>query len=365
MHFCPHCGSGLNFREESGRRRSYCQKCRKIIYQNPLPAVALIVYNARREILLVKRAIEPHRGMWCLPGGFIENDESPQEAAKRELLEETGLQALEADLFSSELSLSPVYGPVVLFCFSVGSWQNGLQAGDDALEAAFFSLADLPQIAFAAHKKFIEQFFSSNRRQKFPEVFGAYVITSADHLKVAEESCRAGARVIQFRKKDGSWREKIQLAKKIRQICADYGTIFFVNDSLELALAAEADGVHVGQDDFPAEFLRCIAPQKLFIGLSTHSLEQALKAQELDIDYFAFGPLFSTPTKPDYQPVGLELLASVLAVRKKPLVVIGGITLDKLQQLKRLGIRNVAMVREFQNDTFATVQKVNQILTGE
>ena len=109
--------------------------------------------------------------------------------------------------------------------------------------------------------------------------FGAYVITSEDHVKIAEEACKGGARVIQYRDKNSSRQDMLEIADKIRKITKKFGSLFIVNDFIDVALMSGADGVHLGQDDIPVQRAREITQKGFIIGFSTHSLEQAKEAE--------------------------------------------------------------------------------------
>jgi len=189
--------------------------------------------------------------------------------------------------------------------------------------------------------------------------WGAYVITSNDHLRLAREACRGGARVIQYRDKDAPSARRLAIARRIRAVTRESGTLFIVNDQLDIALLSEADGVHLGQEDIAIADARSLLPSGMIIGVSCSSLEQARAAERQGADYLGIGAVFATPTKAEYSVVGLELLRKVAAEISVPLVAIGGINLDNMAEVKAAGVRNVAMVREFQNDTAAKVAAVN------
>jgi thiamine-phosphate pyrophosphorylase len=180
-----------------------------------------------------------------------------------------------------------------------------------------------------------------------------YVITTAlaeiSYERQVEEACRGGADIIQFRDKALSHKDRYEAAAKLRAICARYGTLFIVNDFLEVALASQADGVHLGQDDLPTEAARQIIRQmgvrNFLIGRSTHSLEQAIAAEREGADYIGIGPVFATPTKPSYQAVGLELVRQVTAQVKTPHVAIGGIDAGNVGLVLAAGAERVAVVR--------------------
>lgn len=192
--------------------------------------------------------------------------------------------------------------------------------------------------------------------------WGAYVITSNDHLRLAREACRGGARVIQYRDKDAPSARRLAIARRIRAVTRESGTLFIVNDQLDIALLSEADGVHLGQEDIAIADARSLLPSGMIIGVSCSSLEQARAAERQGADYLGIGAVFATPTKAEYSVVGLELLRRIATEVSIPLVAIGGINLDNMAEVKAAGVRNVAMVREFQTDTAAKVAAINRFL---
>ncbi len=153
--YCSTCGGTLATREIAGRPRSVCTGCSTIHYVNPVPASAVVLVE-NGNILLVKRAVEPKQGLWSLPAGFIEIDETVRECALRELKEETGLEA-ELDGVVDVLSVfdDPRY-VCLLVVFAAHRVGGQLAAGDDAADAAFFGPDDLPPIAFQTHARVIE-----------------------------------------------------------------------------------------------------------------------------------------------------------------------------------------------------------------
>ena len=157
--FCPYCGQKVIEKAFGERAHCYCKKCDRIHYENPLPAVAVLVHNHENQLLLVKRAVEPARGGWCLPGGFIEIDESIEEAVLRELEEETGLKGEIEGLVDFFSQKGRYYGAILIFGYSVKILSGELKAGDDALEAEFFDLDALPPVAFLSHQRLIEKYY--------------------------------------------------------------------------------------------------------------------------------------------------------------------------------------------------------------
>ena len=161
--FCPLCGGQLERIFHDGRMRLYCRTCDTINYENPLPATAAVVLDHEKNLLLVKRGMEPGKGKWCLPGGFVELDESPSEGVLRELTEETGLRGKVDQLIEAVYEDSPFYGPLIIIGYGVTPHGGRLQAGDDAAEVQYFPLADLPQVAFDSHQTIIKKTVRKNR----------------------------------------------------------------------------------------------------------------------------------------------------------------------------------------------------------
>jgi len=357
---CPRCGHKLEKRCLENRERGFCLTCQAPVYENPLPATAVVIFNLKHEVLLVLRGQEPGKGKWCLPGGFMETDETPEQCALRELREETGIAGRVERMISMEMSPNPVYHSVLVIGYHVRVVGGELRAGDDALDAAYFPPRQLPELAFTSHARIIKKAVAF----ELPAVdlqlpWGAYVITSQDHLQIAEQACSGGARVIQYRDKDAPAARRLDVARQIRSVTRESGTLFIVNDHIDIALLSAADGVHLGQDDLSIAEARKIVPAGFLIGKSIHSLDQAIEAQGLGADYIGIGPVFATPTKENNPPIGLETLRKIAAAIEIPFVAIGGINLENMAKVKAAGVRNVAMVREFQNDTAAKVAAVN------
>lgn len=177
-----------------------------------------------------------------------------------------------------------------------------------------------------------------------------YVITQApragqSYLAMVEAACAGGADAIQLRDKTLSSRELVRLAKDLQAICDRTGTFFILNDRVDVALAADVDGVHVGQEDLPVRVVREMMGHKKLIGCSTHSTAQALAAVGDGADYMSCGPLFATPTKPDYTPVGVDLVKEYRQLVRTPFVAIGGIDLANVAQAIAAGADRVAVVR--------------------
>jgi len=156
--YCYKCGSKLQRVNVDGVERDVCSECGEVNYANPIPASAVGIVDEDR-ILLVKRAIEPKKGLWCLPSGFVEIDETVQECAIREVKEETNLDIVLTGIVDVYTVFEdPRY--VCLLVVYTGNVTGGdLAAGDDAEEAAYFALNELPEIAFKKHYEAIKQVF--------------------------------------------------------------------------------------------------------------------------------------------------------------------------------------------------------------
>jgi thiamine-phosphate pyrophosphorylase len=162
---------------------------------------------------------------------------------------------------------------------------------------------------------------------------------------MVESALKGGADAVQLREKDLSARELIRLAKDLQALCDRFGALFFLNDRVDAAFAADVDGVHLGQEDLPIRTAREILGHRKLIGASCHSTAQALAAHGDGADYVSCGPLFATPTKPDYRPVTLDLIAQYRQVVRLPFVAIGGIDGTNVEQVIRAGADRVAVVR--------------------
>lgn len=154
---CPYCGHKLTKKILEGRERLFCPVCEKIYYENPTPVVAVVARDDECKILLIKRKIEPRRGEWALPSGFMEIEESPVEAALRELAEETGLKGRSKKLIGVYPNNSVIHGHLITIIYEVKILGGNLCAGDDAKEAKFFNSNQLPSIVFLSHREALKQ----------------------------------------------------------------------------------------------------------------------------------------------------------------------------------------------------------------
>ena len=168
--FCSYCGGPLGNAHIEGQTRLVCINCGRISYQNPIPCVVAIV-EQDGAVLLVQRAVDPQKGKWCLPGGFIEVGETVRDAVVRELKEETGLQCQPVEVLGACSDLGGFYGDILIVCYQVQMLDGELAAGDDAMALDFFREDDVPQLAFRCHAQFLKEFWrrthssQSNREQ--------------------------------------------------------------------------------------------------------------------------------------------------------------------------------------------------------
>ena len=159
--YCPYCGTGLIEKFCEGAQRLFCIRCQAPIYENPLPATCLVVVDTEDRVLLVRRSVSPRKGAWCLPGGFMELGETPEQGALRELKEETGLTGRIDMLLGVSANPSSQYHTVLMVGYLVKSYSGSLAAGDDADDAAHFHYNELPEIAFESHESFIRMYFAA------------------------------------------------------------------------------------------------------------------------------------------------------------------------------------------------------------
>ena len=159
--FCHYCSTPLEERHIEGRKRLYCVTCQLPIYENPVPAACVVLVDDQQRVLLVKRNVAPKEGQWCLPGGFIECGETTEQAALRELQEETGLTGRIHSLIGVTTSPGTLYRSIIIVGYVVTHFSGSAEAGDDASAVGFFNQKDLPEIAFESHRSFIRLYYST------------------------------------------------------------------------------------------------------------------------------------------------------------------------------------------------------------
>ena len=181
--------------------------------------------------------------------------------------------------------------------------------------------------------------------------FDLYVITDEEiagglsHAEIARQAIAGGADVIQLRDKACGPRELLRIGRIIRKITRRTGIPFIVNDRLDVALACDADGVHLGQDDMGAIVARQIAPPQFIIGISVGTLDEAVRAEQEGADYIAVSPVFPTTSKSDAGPGhGLDLLKKIRRIITIPVVAIGGINPGNVNEVIEAGADGVAVI---------------------
>ncbi|MEI6152742.1 MAG: NUDIX hydrolase [Deltaproteobacteria bacterium] len=157
-HYCATCGKTLKTDTLDGKERQVCSQCREVFYENPLPAATVILPGRNREILLVKRAKEPFKDMWCFPIGFAEVGESIEDAALRELKEETGVDGKIIQLIDVSSHKNPLYGDLLIVSFEAEKVGGKEEPGDDASDCRYFPVKSLPKLAFDSQARAIEKF---------------------------------------------------------------------------------------------------------------------------------------------------------------------------------------------------------------
>ena len=176
---------------------------------------------------------------------------------------------------------------------------------------------------------------------------GLYVIVdpeTGDPVALTEAAIRGGARLLQLRDKRGTARETLRLAEAMAERARRAEVVFIVNDRLDIALAAGADGVHLGQHDLPVAAARAIAGDRLLIGCSTNTVAEARQAVLDGADYLGVGAMFPTASKPDTRPAGIARLREIRAAVEAPIVAIGGITAANAAEVVAAGADMVAVI---------------------
>ena len=161
--YCPNCKSKITRKKIEARNRDYCDACKTIFYDNPLPVVSAVVPNKHREILLVLRDRNPYAGQWCLPSGFVELNESIEKAIIRELKEETGIKGKVLRLLDTNSRYNEIYGDLIWVTLEVKKSSGKVIAGDDARDAKYFPINDLPKLPFSANRRAVKRYIKTYR----------------------------------------------------------------------------------------------------------------------------------------------------------------------------------------------------------
>ena len=188
------------------------------------------------------------------------------------------------------------------------------------------------------------------RKDEVERISGLYAIIDTQflrgrsHIEVAAQTIEGGAKVIQLRDKTMPKRELLPIALELKSLCAENNVLFILNDHLDIALAADADGLHLGQNDLPIPVARRLLPIEKIIGCSVTTVAQAITAESEGADYIAVGAIYPTMSKEAVEVVGLERLCLIRNEVRLPLVVIGGITQDNVAEVLAAGANSVAVI---------------------
>jgi thiamine-phosphate pyrophosphorylase len=223
-------------------------------------------------------------------------------------------------------------------------------------------LAKLPELSSALNSAVFEQarftlytlerelISRISRRDKTQRICGLYVIldrqflAGRDELDVAGQIIEGGAKIIQLRDKKCTKRELLPVAQELKELCGRAGVLFMMNDYLDLAIAVDADGLHIGQDDLPLTVVRRELPVDKIVGCSVTTVTQALQAQNEGADYIAVGSLFPTTTKKEITVVGVDMLKELKRTVSIPLVAIGGINQSNVAEVLAAGADAIAVI---------------------
>jgi thiamine-phosphate pyrophosphorylase len=181
--------------------------------------------------------------------------------------------------------------------------------------------------------------------------FNLYLITGRGETLgrnlefVVEEALRGGVRAVQLREKDLSTKELYETAYELRRLTSRYGAKLFINDRVDVALAVDADGVHIGGSSLPIYKVRRLLGERKLIGVSCHNQVQAITAQEMGADFISFGPVYFTPSKAAFgDPVGLELLQTVTDMLQIPVFALGGVNRQNCAEVVSCGVHGIALI---------------------
>ena len=213
--------------------------------------------------------------------------------------------------------------------------------------------------------------------KKVDKILALYLVTARydwkeeDFLKKVEEACRSGVTLVQLREKECTTREYYELAQKVKTITDRYQIPLMIDDRVDICLAVDASGVHIGADELPVEVVRKLIGKDKILGVTAKTVERALEAEQHGADYLGVGAIYPTTTKVITQPTSIETLREIATTVSIPIVAIGGIKEDNIEPLKGTGIAGVAIVSEImkaeniQEKCQSLRRKVAKILGGE
>lgn len=165
-----------------------------------------------------------------------------------------------------------------------------------------------------------------------------------DFTKKVEKALKSGVDIIQYRAKKKDAKDMIEEANALKKLCIKYNVPLIINDRIDIALAIDADGVHVGQEDIPVLYVRKLIGNNKILGLSTKNLNHVEEANKLPVDYIGFGSIFPTNTKENAKVAGLEKLKKAVEISLQPVIAIGGINENNIDEVLKTGCSGVAIV---------------------
>lgn len=185
------------------------------------------------------------------------------------------------------------------------------------------------------------------------------ILGERDFYKCIEDAIKGGVTMVQLREKDASGKEFLEKAFKLREITRKYNVPFIINDRVDIAIICHADGVHVGQSDIDAKFVRSLIGENKILGVSARNLNEAKKAKENGANYIGVGAIYSTSTKLDAKSVSYETVEEIKKILDIPIVLIGGINLKNLENLKKLNCDGYAVVSSIlkEKDIYSTSKR--------
>ena len=204
------------------------------------------------------------------------------------------------------------------------------------------------------------------RRQTLKNCSVYLVTTNTKNLEeIVLQALKAGVKIVQYREKFLLDKEKIPQAKRLASLCKEYNSLFIINDRIDIALAVNADGIHLGQEDIPTKIAREILGMEKIIGRSTHCLEDIKNAEEECCDYIGIGPIFSSKTKKQLNPIGVDHLKKGLSETSLPAFAIGGINNSNIRKLKNINNLRIAVSNAIinSNDPFSKAEELIKFLT--
>ena len=214
------------------------------------------------------------------------------------------------------------------------------------------------------------------RKDKLSRLTGLYLILDTQALQgrseaeVATQAIQGGAKIIQLRDKQRHKADLLEIAQKLKEVCVHKGVLFIINDYLDLALASDADGLHLGQKDLPIPEARRLLPMDKLIGCSTTTVSEAVRAQSEGADYIAVGSIYPTTSKADFKLAGLDTLRRVRKRVSLPLIAIGGINETNVEEVMKAGADGVAVISavlgaaDIEEATQKLVTMVEQVSLG-